>query len=247
VKSRYRKLALFVRVGGEGEVHTCVKGCYRSLIFFGWVFAVKRALSAFVFFASVLLVTPSDGQAIGSVWRSRLDLKQVDSDPVKLANLLIIYRPSYRQTLFVFGTGKVVLQTYPETLFSQSAAPIPTCRSTIGVDEVKQLALTLNARLFDLPEKSYVDTGEYASVTTFLKELRDHSIIVDDGASRAFRDFAEGTYRGKQEEIPREFSEIERPLQQLLTRTSAVSNCRLAHYMEWRRTGRGEILSRNER
>jgi hypothetical protein len=31
VKSTYRKLALFVRVGGEGNAHTCVKRCYRQL------------------------------------------------------------------------------------------------------------------------------------------------------------------------------------------------------------------------
>jgi hypothetical protein len=33
VKSTYRKFALFVRLGGEGKAHTCVKRCYRSLTF----------------------------------------------------------------------------------------------------------------------------------------------------------------------------------------------------------------------
>ena len=48
-----------------------------------------------------------------SEWHERIELDRLLSDPAALDKLVIIYRPGYRQTLFVFGMGKVVLQTYP--------------------------------------------------------------------------------------------------------------------------------------
>jgi hypothetical protein len=128
-----------------------------------------------------------------SEWHERIKLDRLLSDPAALDKLVIIYRPTYPQTLFVFGTGKVVLQTYPPSFFPQDTALLPTCTANKNQSDVRDVIRTMiRAHFFELPQKSYVDTGDENNQIEFEKEVKDHSIVVDDGASRAYRDFAEG-------------------------------------------------------
>jgi hypothetical protein len=60
-------------------------------------------------------------------------------------------------------------------------------------DEIREVIRTMaQAQFFDLPEKSFVYTGDENNEIEFQKAVKLHSIVVDDGASRAHRDFAEG-------------------------------------------------------
>ena len=52
--------------------------------------------------------------------------------------------------------------------------------------------------------------------------------------------FAEGTYGGQQEAIPPEFRAVDESLRGFSERVSGGKPCHVAHYMEWRRTARGE-------
>jgi|SRR5271157_2253411 len=139
-----------------------------------------------------------------SEWRNRIDLAPVLSDSEAMKTLVIIYPPSDRQTLFVFGSGRLVLQTYPH--------------------------------------KSFVDIGLQGSEIEFEKELTEHYIVLDDGTSRTYRTFAEGTYNRQPETIPPEFLITEKPLRGFVERLSDGKPCQLAHYMEWRGTARGESV-----
>jgi hypothetical protein len=177
----------------------------------------------------------------GSEWRERIDLTRLLADSAALDKLVIIYRPTYRQTLFVFGTGRIALQTYPPESFPRSTSLLPTCTADVSRTDVKEIIMTMiETQFFDLPQKSFVDTGEYSNDIEFEKNLKAHDIIVHDGSSRASRDFAEGTYRGKQEQIPAAFATVEAKLIRLADVAASKKPCPMAHYMEWLRTGRGE-------
>jgi hypothetical protein len=177
----------------------------------------------------------------GSEWRERIDLTRLLSDSAALDKLVIIYRPTYRQTLFVFGTGKVVLQTYPSSFFPQDTALLPTCTAHNTKGDIRDIVRTMiRVQFFELPEKSYVYTGDQNNYIEFEKEVREHTIVVDDGASRAYRGFGEGKYRGRDEQIPAAFDEVEDALRRLTGSVLNGTPCPMGHYMEWRRTGRGE-------
>lgn len=179
----------------------------------------------------------------GSDWRERIELTRLLSDPAALDKLVIIYRPTYRQTLFVFGTGKVVLQTYPPSFFPQDTALLPTCIAHKSQDDIRDIIRTMiRAHFFELPQKSYVDTGDANSEIEFEKEVKDHSIVVDDGASRAYRDFAEGQYRGKSEQIPAAFDEVEVALRQLACLKRSALSYGALHGVEAYRTRSGRAV-----
>jgi len=179
----------------------------------------------------------------GSEWRERIELTRLLSDSAALDKLVIIYRPTYRQTLFVFGTGRVVVQTYPPSFFPQDTALLPTCTAQKSQGDIRDIIRTMiRVHFFELPQKSYVDTGDANSEIEFEKEVKNHSIVVDDGASRAYRDFAEGQYRGKSEQIPVAFDEVEDALRRPAGSVLNGAPCPMGHYMEWRRTGRGESV-----
>jgi hypothetical protein len=72
-----------------------------------------------------------------SDWRNQIDLGPVLSDSEAMKRLVIIYRPSYRQTLFVFGAGRLVLQTYPDNFFNQSDSLLPTCTANVDQSELR--------------------------------------------------------------------------------------------------------------
>jgi hypothetical protein len=117
-----------------------------------------------------------------SEWHERIKLDRLLSDPAALDKLVIIYRPTYRQTLFVFGMGKVVLQTYPPSFFPQDTALLPTCTANKNQSDVRDVIRTMiRAHFFELPQKSYVDTGDENNQIEFEKEVKDHSIVVHSG------------------------------------------------------------------
>ncbi len=176
------------------------------------------------------------------VWRDQIDLARLFSNPT-LDDFVIIYRPSYRQTLFVFSGGRLILQSYPSELFSQSTSLLPTCTALAsGADITDTLRTMVEVNFFGLPKRSFVDTGEYSNSVEFEKELKEHSIIIDDGSGRAYRAFAEGTYQGKKEKIPPAFAKVEARLIRLAEDAASHQPCPMARYMEWRRAGRGETL-----
>jgi len=178
----------------------------------------------------------------GSEWRKRIELTRLLSDSGALDKLVIIYRPSYRQTLFAFGIGKVVLQTYPPNFFAQDTALLPTCSANKSQSEIRDIIRTMIlAHFFDLPEKSFVYTGDQNNEIEFEKDVKLHSIVVDDGANRSYRDFAEGKYRGMNEQIPAAFDDVENALRRLAGADLDGAPCPMGHYREWRRTGRGEV------
>jgi hypothetical protein len=187
--------------------------------------------------------TTASTPANASEWRERLDLTPLLADSSALEKLVIIYHPTYRQTLFVFGTGRVVLQTYPPEAFPQSASLLPTCTTHVGGAEIRNTIRTIiREHFFELPQQSFVDTGEYSSNLEFEKQTKVHDIIIDDGSSRVYRAFAEGAYRGMKGQIPAKFVEVERSLIRFAEDAAIQHPCPMAHYMEWRRAGRGESL-----
>jgi hypothetical protein len=170
-----------------------------------------------------------------SKWQSTINLAPLLTDSARLARLVIIYRPSYRQTLFVFGTGQVVLQTYPAGEFDPDNTLLPTCSTEASHAEIEDLVRTLLTHLFRLPQREFAYTGEENSMREFEKHLREHSITVDDGIVRAYRSFAEGTYQHHSETIPPEFVILENPLRAFMNRASHGNACHMSdHYMNWR-------------
>jgi hypothetical protein len=178
-----------------------------------------------------------------SEWRDRIDLGRQLSDSAALDKFVIIYRPTYRQTLFVFARGRLVLQTYPPQSFPRSTSLLPTCTADASRTDITDTIRTMiQANFFDLPQQSFVDTGEYSSDVEFEKQLKAHYIIVDDGSRRAYRAFAEGTYQGGKQKIPAAFANVEARLIRLVETAASRQPCPMAHYMEWRSMGRGETL-----
>ena len=104
----------------------------------------------------------------GSEWHNRIDLDRFLSDPVALDRLVIIYRPTYRQTLFVFGTGRVVLQTYPPSFFPNARRSSQRNTADKSRDGIRDVIRTMaQAQFFDLPEKSFVYTGTRITKSSF--------------------------------------------------------------------------------
>lgn len=187
--------------------------------------------------------TTAVSTAASSEWRKRIELTRLLSDSGALDKLVIIYRPTYRQTLFVFGTGKIVLQTYPPNFFSQNAAILPTCTANKSQSEIRDVIHTMIlSHFFDLPEKSFVYTGDQNNEIEFEKEVKQQSIVVDDGANRAYRDFAGGKYQGMNEQIPAAFDDVENALRRLAGSDLNGAACPMGRYREWRGTGRGEVV-----
>lgn len=158
--------------------------------------------------------------ALGSEWAQKIDLQPLLSDPAALEKLVIEYRPDMQTFLFVYGTGRVVKQAHS---IRAPNALVPTCTGKIGQDEVRELVREFIVhRFFDLPIRSFVFARASDDFDDFLKELKQHSIVIDDGSHRAQRDFAEGIYNGKKEFIPLDFSAIEEVLRRI--EKSALGN-----------------------
>lgn len=161
--------------------------------------------------------------------QQQLDLKPVLENPEALQKLKILYGPPAQNgnqaLLFVYGSGLVVWQAYPEKLMSVTT--VPTCTSKISVDRVKGLVrLMIEKHFVDFPEKHYVLVFDGQSQGNI--EL--HTIAIDTGLGKARRTFGIGDYGGKQESMPSDFASIEQELKQLKDTafpTSAM-NCHLA-------------------
>jgi hypothetical protein len=149
------------------------------------------------------------------VWRSRLDLQSFLSDPAKFEKLTIWYttqqagleRPP-SQIFFVYGTGRLVLQSFPR---QKIALPlVPTCTAKADPDRVRDLIhLMIDSHFFDLPERKFIFTADDDDI------LEEHAIWIDSGGERAYRGFGVGRYHGKNETIPAEFKVFENALIQL--------------------------------
>jgi hypothetical protein len=153
---------------------------------------------------SILFVV---GALSASELAERLDLKKVLSDSAALDKLVIEYRPTNNSVLFVYGTGRVVTQAHPQI---GSSELVPTCVGRIGQAEVKGLVQEIiNHRFFDLPLNEYYFITASDDGDDFWRALKLHSITIDDGHSRASRQFADGIYQEKQQTIPADFAAIE--------------------------------------
>jgi hypothetical protein len=152
----------------------------------------------------VLLVGTALG---GSELPGRIDLKRLLSDPAALDRLTIEYRPSYKSVLFIYGTGRVVKQALPNI---GSSEIVPTCTGKIGQTEVKGLVEEFIDRHFlNLPVKTYYFITASDDSDDFGRALSLHSITIDDGESRASRQFADGVYQDQKQMIPADFAALE--------------------------------------
>ncbi len=130
------------------------------------------------------------------------------------------------------GSGKLIAQSYPGLSFSKQYGLFPTCKAVISPEKVRDvIRLMIQVRFFDLPEKSFVYATASDDMEDFEKELQKHSIALDDGNIHAQRDFAAGTYLGKQESVPQEFVAIETVLQRVMKETLKDASCRLDYYV----------------
>src|SRR5450432_2330829 len=132
---------------------------------------------------------------IASELVERLDLQKPLHDSAALNQLVIEYRPANNSILLVYGTGKLVTQAHPQVGSSELA---PTCIGKISQADVKGLVQEIiNHRLFDLPLNEYYFMTASDDGDDFWRALKLHSITIDDGHSRASRQFAAGIYQGK--------------------------------------------------
>jgi hypothetical protein len=157
--------------------------------------------------------------AATSQYRNSLDLSQYLRDPISLSRLVIEYEDSSARALFIYGNGKVIRQTNSQL----SGDLLPTCKGMVGQDRIKQLLQGfLDHHFFQLPQRS--DLVLLAND----EDMRLHSIIIDDGTAQAQRTFAYGTYNGKTEPIPTDFSESEKLLQELEREAISARPCGLS-------------------
>jgi hypothetical protein len=178
-----------------------------------------RDLRAIAF--SVLLLKAAGN---GAAWAERLDLERLLTDPKALAKLVIEYEPGDTTSLFIYGTGAVVKQARPLA----SDALVPTCNGRVGQNEVKELVGTfIRDHFFDLPIRSYFYMTA-SDEDDFWKALKIHSITIDDGETRAARQFAEGVYQSRKEPIPRDFATIEEVLRRIEQQVTEGKPCHVS-------------------
>ena len=136
--------------------------------------------------------------------------------------MLIKYDIAGYQTLLFYGTGKVVRHIYV-------SLPNPTNRTCTGEVEQAEINKLLKAlvkqRFFDMPLRRYAISSRSLDE---LRELKLHSIMIDDGTTRSSRQFAAGTYQGHQERIPKKFAAVEAALQNLGDAALAGADCNQA-------------------
>jgi hypothetical protein len=162
----------------------------------------------------------------GSEFADRLDLEKLLTDSAALEKLVVGYEPSLDTILFVYGTGKVVKQGHSRL---GSNALVPTCTGSVSQDKLRDLIRAMIRRhFFDLPVRSYVfmtisdDEGE------FWKALKLHSIVIDDGKTRTYRQFADGVYGDRKETIPPDFAAIEEILLDIDKKATGSKPCHIA-------------------
>jgi hypothetical protein len=160
-------------------------------------------------FTLLLVLLPQTAEPL----RHQLDLEPLLRDPAALQKLKILYEPPSHegyQAFFVYGDGSLVWQAHPKR--PMPLTEVPTCRSKVSPDKVKNLVhLIIQKHFFDLPEKRFI----FVYAAQGKEELELHTIAIDDGDGKAVRTFGLGRYAGKEESIPPDFSSIEEELKQL--------------------------------
>jgi len=180
----------------------------------------------------IVVLVVSVCSASSSEWKDRIELSHFLTNDAALSTLTIAYRPTYRQVLYVYGSGKLIGQIYPGLNFSKQYGIFPTCKATISPEKVHDvIRLMIKVRFFDLPQRSFVFAEASDDMEDFEKELQMHSIALDDGITHAQRDFASGTYLGKKESIPQEFATVETALQQLMKENFKDVPCKVDYYV----------------
>ena len=91
--------------------------------------------------------------------RHSLDLEPLLQDPAALQRLTVVYQsPIHKgwvQLFFVRGDGSLILQAHPDR--PMAVTDIPTCRSKVSQDVVKNLVrLIIQIHFFELPEKQFI-------------------------------------------------------------------------------------------
>ena len=136
--------------------------------------------------------------------------------------MLIKYDIAGYQTLLFYGTGKVVRHIYVSLPNSTNR----TCTGEVEQAEINKLLKALvKQRFFDMPLRRYAISSRSLDE---LRELKLHSIMIDDGTTRSSRQFAAGTYQGHQERIPKKFAAVEAALQNLGDAALAGAECNQA-------------------
>jgi len=156
----------------------------------------------------------------------RLDLERMLKDSDALNKLVIEYRPTNNSFLFVYGSGRVVTQAHPQI---GSSELVPTCVGKIDQVEVRGLVQEMvEHRFFDLPVNEYYYTTASDEWDDFWRALKLHSITIDDGHSRASRQFADGVYGDKKQSIPADFAAIEEVLVRIQQSAIGSKPCHIA-------------------
>jgi hypothetical protein len=172
-----------------------------------------------------LAVLALNAPLFGSEMAERLDLERLLRDTAGLNKLLIEYEAGDNTVLFVNGGGTVVKQGRS---WFKSNALVPTCTGRVGRDDAEELVRALISwHFFDLPTRSYY----YATASDeedFWRALKVHSITIDDGQRRTYRQFAEGAYQERKETIPANFTAIEDVLRHIEKSAIGGNSCHIA-------------------
>ena len=75
----------------------------------------------------------------------------------------------------------------------------------------------INRHFFDLPSRSYVYRTISSDEYEFWKAVKLHSITIDDGKTRASRQFADGIYYDRKQILPPDFIAVEEILHRIKT------------------------------
>lgn len=110
---------------------------------------------------------------LASQWRDRIELSHFLTDDAALNKLTIEYWPTYRQVFYVYGSGKLIAQSYPGLSFSKQYGLFPTCKAVISPEKVRDVVrLMIQVRFLDLPQKSFVYAIASDDMEDFEKELQ---------------------------------------------------------------------------
>jgi hypothetical protein len=170
----------------------------------------------------LLLVTALKASELGE----RIDLARLLNDSAALDKLAIEYRPTDSLVVFVYGTGRVVTQAHPKI---GSSELVPTCVGKIDKAAVRELVQEMiNHQFFNLPLNEYYFITASGDSDDFWSALKLHSITIDDGRSRASRQFADGIYQAKKQSIPADFAAIEEIVVRMKKSAIADKPCHMA-------------------
>lgn len=151
---------------------------------------------------------------LASEVHNRVDLKKILESPARLERVTLMWTYPPNVSLFVYGDGRLILQSYsvipddPDNpnILTRRNGLVPTCKAKTSTDDVRALIqLMLEKHFFDLPEKSFL----YQTAAMERRKLELHTIAVDDGNDRAGRTFGVGKYGDEDESLPADFVAIE--------------------------------------